>query len=147
MFIKPNLGLLLVGSILRGGQHRPSCYAGAQPGDLMLPSPAPLSSPSGPVPGGAALGTYSDASIGFCDPDPSGPDSCLLPMSVLAYSLKTSPRFHRKQRPQSAHCYLRLPPSASTLVQKKGTNVTDGGQRLQTSLASGQPAGYLGLEL
>ena len=115
MFIKPNLELLLVGSTLRGGQYRSSCYTGAQPGDLMLPSPAPLSSPFGPVPGGAALGTYSDASVGFCDPDLSAPDSCLLPISILASSLKTSPRFQTKQRPHSLHtvtgtCHRRLPP-------------------------------------
>lgn len=137
-FIKPNLGLLLVGSALRGGHPSPSCHTGAQPGDLPLLSPATLSSPFGPVPGGAVLGT-SDASIGSCDPDPSAPNSCLLPISILASSLKTRPRFLQKtETSHSAHHYLHPPQSASTSVEKKGTNAIDWAQRLQTSLASGQ---------
>lgn len=120
-FIKPNLGLLLMGSALGGGHPRPSCHTGAQPGDLPLLSPATVSSPFGPVPGGAVLGTDSDASIGSCDPDPSAPDLCLLPISIFASSLKTSPRFHRKQKPHSLHTitcprHSRLPP----LWKRKG---------------------------
>lgn len=40
---------------------------------------------------------------------------------------KTSPRFHRKQRPHALYTALCAATiKVSTLVQKKGTNVTDG---------------------